>query len=59
MSASGGKLADVDLYDNASGTKNFAKSGSVTLHPNGSVTFQHVVVTVDGSQRVIQGTIRP
>jgi len=59
VSSSGGKLADVDLYDNASGTKNFAKSGSVTLHPSGAVTFQHVVVMVDGTQRVIQGTIRP
>lgn len=59
VSSSGGKLADVDLYDNASGKKNFATSGSLTLDPKGSVRFHHVEVMFEGKKTLIQGLMTP
>lgn len=55
VSSSGTKLADVDLYDNASGTKSFATSGTVRLSPTGAVTFEHVKVPYRGKTVVING----
>lgn len=59
VSSSGTKLADVDLYDNASGTKNFATSGTVRLNPSGAVTFEHVKLRFRGMPVVIDGHLAP
>ena len=57
VSSSGGKLADVDLYDNASGKKSFATTGTLTLDPRGSVRFRHVEVMFEGKKTLIQGRL--
>ncbi len=59
VSASGTKLADVDLYDNGTQTKNFASSGSVGLNPNGAVVFDDVHVKFDGANVEIHGRMDP
>jgi hypothetical protein len=51
----GAHAAQVDVYDNATNTKNFAKSGSVTLSPSGKVKFVQVHVTLWGQPCTING----
>ena len=51
-------LADVNFYDSQSSTNHYADSGSVTLRPNGAVTFHHVGVNLDGSMIYINGTMK-
>jgi hypothetical protein len=50
-------LADVDFYDNATGALDYATSGSVTLNPNGTVTFQNVALGFSGASYLLNGTM--
>ncbi|HZQ82675.1 MAG TPA: hypothetical protein VFB25_11940 [Gaiellaceae bacterium] len=57
VSASGTKLADVDVYDNATNTKNFATTGSVRLSPSGNAWFDAVTLRFQGKELTLNGKL--